>query len=68
MSLVKELLIKMWDTEDRVRKIRDEIEYIKAHCPHEHARKERDDDYHRPRWIYICQGCELVSTVPIGKS
>jgi predicted SprT family Zn-dependent metalloprotease len=68
MSLVNTLKVELADAQDRVRQLKDEIEYIQAHCPHDRARRERDDDYHRSRWIYICQDCNLVSTVQLNQT
>jgi hypothetical protein len=63
MSLVKELEAELVMAQKHVRQLKDEIESIRAECPHENSKKERDyDDFHSSRWLYICSDCGLIST------
>ena len=63
MSLTKNLEQELSLAQEWVRQLKNEIESIRALCPHEHTRKERDhDDFHSSRWLYICSDCGLVST------
>ena len=62
MSLVKDLEAELIMAQKHVKQIKDEIESIRAECPHENSKKERDYDFHSSRWLYICLDCNLVST------
>ena len=62
MSLVKKLEEELSMAKEQVRNLKEEIDNIRALCPHSNARKERDYDCHSARWIHICNDCGLVST------
>ena len=62
MSLIKDLEAELSIAHERVRQLKHEIDSIRAECPHEHSRKERDYDFHSSRWLYICDDCGLIST------
>lgn len=62
MSLVKDLEAELSLAKERVQNIKDEIDSIRALCPHERTHKERDYDCHSARWLHICDDCGLIST------
>lgn len=62
MSLVKDLEAELSLAKERVRDLKDEIDSIRAECPHKNTHKERDFDCHSTRWLYICDDCGLIST------
>ncbi|AGE51032.1 hypothetical protein PBCVCVG1_002R [Paramecium bursaria Chlorella virus CVG-1] len=62
MSLVEKLEEELSLAQERVRSIKNEIDIIRAECPHKNTYKERDYDCHSARWLHICDDCGLIST------